>query len=67
MFVVWMYLINWAEYKQACPVGLMSAGSKCESSGATKGKSLLLQKYLNQRFTRAYFTAGACWRVEKLQ
>lgn len=59
MFAVWMSLINRGESKQACPVGLMSAGSKGESSGAIKGKSSLQQKYLNQQFTVVHFPAGA--------
>lgn len=60
VFVVWIVLINRGESKQACPVGLMSAGAKGESSGALNGKSSLQQKYLNQRFSVVCFTAGAC-------
>lgn len=49
MFVVWMSLINRGEFKQACPVGLMSAGS--ESSEGMKEKRLLQHKCLYQRFS----------------
>lgn len=60
VFVVWILLIIRGESKQVCPMGLMSSGAKGESSGVINGKSLLQQKYLNQRFSVVCFTVGAC-------